>query len=320
MRRFGNKFIGFLALFLLLGTLAVAGSRSVMRHGHFYRVKPTTTALILGHSQTECALNDAMIAHTQNFSMGGEAYIYTYRKMQKLLDENPQVRTLYVSFANNQVEREMDGWTFDDKSLYNFFPRYAYLMEWPDYALLLRHNAAAVMESQAKSFREFLGFMAANRRDCLRDKNWGGYLYLKRQKVDSLLRTDYLKKNRLDYSHVSQVNVAYLRKLVADARRRGVDVVLMRMPVHPLLPGLTNEPQYQAIRRKYFSDIPYVDFISFRATPKEQGDFMHLNHFGATRFSALFDSLRKAGAFSRADRQQEVEAAIARDNRKALSL
>jgi hypothetical protein len=314
MRRFGNKTILFLALLFFFAVLASLGSRIIMRRGQFYAVKPGTTAIILGHSQPECGLNDALIAHTQNFSMGGEAYLYTYRKMQKLLDENPQIRTVYVSFANNQVESEMDGWTWESKSMYDFFSRYAYLMEAQDYKLLLRHNATTVLEGQAKSFREFLTFMATNRKNCLRNKNWGGYLYLERHKVDSLLKTDYLQKNRRKYS-LSEVNIRYLRKMVSYARRRGVVVVLLRMPAHPLLPVLENEPQYQDIRRRYFSDIPYIDFMSFRATSKELGDFMHLNHFGATRFSVFFDSLQKAGVFSRNDRQKEVDAAIAGENR-----
>ncbi|RZJ29436.1 MAG: hypothetical protein EOO48_07505 [Flavobacterium sp.] len=296
-------------LLLVVGSSVLA--KMVLKRGDFFRLKPDTEYLILGHSQPECGINDSLISHAQNFSQGGESYFYTYLKLQKLLEANPKVKTVFISYANNQVNTRMDKWIWGNENMYANYPKYSFMMDSHDYRVLLAHNPQEVLKSETKLVKDFLGFMVKNRTDYLRDRNWGGYLYINRSKVDSLLKTDYLEKERKAIKlKFSRKNIEYLQKIVALCKQKNVRIIFLRMPVRPDLPFLKNEKQFLAVKRILFNDIEFIDFKNFPAAHDEVGDFDHLNHVGARRFSLFFNGLLESGLLKSRNMQGDINAAM----------
>lgn len=306
-----KKMIWFLAWLLMLLAGGSLLSKLVLRSGHYYRIKPDTECIVLGHSQPECGFNDSLVPHVENFCQGGESYFYTYQKAKKLLEANPQIKTVIVSYANNQIHERMDKWVWGDKYLYNSYPKYHFMMDGKDYALLLKRNFPEVLKSETKAFKDFMSFMIKNRKSYLENRNWGGYLYLKRNKVDSLLKTDYLEKERRDIRlELSPTNIGYLEKIVALCKEKKVTVLFLRMPVRPDMPFLKNEPQYRKVKKEKFPDVELLDFRNYPLPIDEFGDFDHLNHKGAKRFSMYFNNLLADGLLDATDKQKDIDASI----------
>ena len=70
-----------------------------------FRIKLNTHYIVLGHSHAECAYNDQLIENFENFSQSGESYFYTLPKIKEIVRKNPQVKTVFLEFTNNQIEK-----------------------------------------------------------------------------------------------------------------------------------------------------------------------------------------------------------------------
>jgi hypothetical protein len=287
------KRIGLFIFPLLFIVVCVAFvSKKIINSRTVFVLPSTTETLVLGHSQAECALNDSLIDKAKNLAQGGEAYFYTYQKLRKLLPENPQVKTVYLSFSNNQIEKKMDEWTYDDQHLSNYFPKYSGQMDAEDYQLLMQHNPKKVIAGELKALKNNLTFILKNKRSYLDNNNWGGYLYLKRNKIDSLLKGNYnafIKKETS--SEISQINLNYLKKIVSLCNQSKAKLVFFRTPIHQKLFESYDEKTFQSIRTKQFNSIPFLDFHDFKLENDEYGDFNHLNFTGAKKFSEHFNAM-----------------------------
>lgn len=297
---------------ILLAMLLLAGwaARRVSGRESRYHFKASADKMVIGHSYTECGLNDSLMANTINLSQGGESYFYAYLKLKKLLPANPQIKTVLVSYANNQIQERMDKWVWDDKYLDNNLPKYIHAMDASDYAFLLRKNPVGVLRAELTLIKNAAG-TAVRPRDLFADRTIGGYLYLKRNKVDSLLKTDFLARERKSIRlKVSEANVDYLKKIVALCHQYHVEIVFLRMPMRPDSPFAKNESQYDSIKKTDFPDIALLDFKNYPTPAEECGDFEHFNHIGARKFSLFFNTLLADGLLESSHKQQQIDQAI----------
>ncbi len=302
MKRLFRHILVFAIPILILSVISILSARKFFDNDDFYKLKPQTKIILLGHSQTECGVNDKLIDGMQNFSQGGESYFYSYLKLQKLLDSNPTVKNVVISFSNNQIQEKMDKWVWGDENMYNYYPKYAFMMQRPDYEILMRNNFKTMLASEAKLAKTFVSTAISDKEDLLSDRNWGGYLHLKRMKVDSLLKTDYLRKEaNQDFDALSEVNIQYLQKIQDLCKSSDVKLHFLRMPVHRKWVFKANEPVFQSVRKQKFPNVKFLDFQDFPVSNEELGDFDHLNHRGATRFSVTLDGLIKSGLLQSAD-------------------
>lgn len=294
MKHFVIRLSLFVVPMLLVAIGVALVSKKIVNSKPVFQLPNSVHSLILGHSQPECAFNDSLISNVKNMAQGGEAYFYTYQKIKKLLPENPQIKTVYLSFSNNQIEPRMDEWTYDDEHLGNYFPKYAAQLDGEDYALLLQHNYKAVLSGELKALKNNLTFLAKGENDFLKNNNWGGYLYLKRNKLDSIIKVNFIQTIKKEFSHsVSTINVSYLKKIVEFCQQKNVKIIFYRTPVHPILFNEYNEQKFQQLRKQKFAKIPFLDFHDFKLTNDEMGDFDHLNFKGARKFSLHFNEFSK---------------------------
>lgn len=305
-----QKLALFSAILLAMLLLAAWAARRVSGRESLYHFKASADKMIIGHSYTECGLNDSLIAHTINLSQGGESYFYSYLKLKKLLAANPQVKTVLVSYANNQIQERMDKWVWDDKYLDNNLPKYIQAMGVSDYTFLLGKNPTGVLRTELTHLKNAAS-AAVRPRDLFVDRTIGGYLYLKRNKVDSLLKTDFLEKERKSVRmKVSKANVDYLKKIVELCRKHHVEVVFLRMPMRPDSPFAKNESQFDSIRKTDFADVAFLDFKLYPTPAVECGDFEHFNHIGARKFSLFFNDLLSDGLLQSGNKQERIDQAI----------
>lgn len=290
MKRFLTRLVYFLLPFLIGVVIIDVILKNQMRTPSKFKLKEGISAIIIGHSQTECGLNDSLIPHTQNLSFGGEAYIYNYHKLKKLVEVNPQLQKVYVSFSNNQVGANISKWVYGDEKLTHYFPKYNYLMEVEDYTAIAKANPKGILISEVKSIVNNAKSVLKREKTVLNDRNWGGYLSLNKQKLDSLIKVNHLAKLKKEISKTeSQINLYYLDKIVTLCKEKRIKVVFVRTPMHPLLFAVQNEVLFQRIRKAKYNDIPFLDFHNFKLNNNEFADFDHLNKDGAIRLSKAFD-------------------------------
>lgn len=300
----------FLPLILVIIVISITLKKSVNDKVNCV-VDEKTTTLMLGHSQTECGINDSLITGVKNFSSSAEPYFYTYQKLKKIVSINQNIKTVLISFSNNQIDTLMNEWTYGDKYLQNFYPKYNFVMNSEDAGLLFKNNFTGFISSEHKSFMENLDIVLKSKYAILSDRKWGSYLYLKRNKIDSLNKTDTIKKMMAHHSeNYSKINIQYLHKIVDLCKKNDIKLVLVRMPLYPTYFKTKNEILYQRIRKEYFSDVPFLDFHSVSFKDDEFGDYDHLNYKGAKRFSIFLDVLIKQGLLDKNKPQQFIDEAL----------
>lgn len=259
--------------------------------------------IIVGHSHPECAFNDSLIDNFKNLANSGESYFYTYFKVKKILEQNNSIETIFIEYTNNQISQEMDNWTWDEKFITERYPIYSSFMSMSDQKILMEHNCKDYLNAFLLSGKSKLSFLFCKDHDYT--KKLGGYLYLERDKTDSLLRDaerpDFIKDKISD--KISITNLLYLNKTIALIKRQNKKIILVRSPQHPKYSGYENEATYKKILADNFSGIEYIDFSNYPLSNAGFGDLEHLNHKGAKVFSTWFNALMKRGLISSKNKQ-----------------
>ncbi|HEX8020378.1 hypothetical protein [Mucilaginibacter sp.] len=288
MHRFLIKTILFaLMSFVLILAVALIPGYMVNKFSKF-SIKKNSTIALFGHSHSECAYNDTLIANFTNLSHSAESYFYTFQKVKKYLVQNPQVKTVLIEFSNNQIDNKMDDWTWGYTYMSNMFPQYASFMSFADMELLAKHNS--------KYFMNCIGIAARTNLIKALSFNYdytgktGGYFKIDSSKhlpagnpVNENARTSP-NKNR-----ISTTNLQYLRKIVDYCNNMHKHVFLIRSPQHPLYEFRNNEAEFSLIRERYFGDVKFLDFNNFPIKNDEFADFGHLNFKGALKYSTYIN-------------------------------
>lgn len=301
MRKFTTKLLVFASIIFL----ALVGVCLLNRQFANFILKENKELLIVGHSHSECAYNDSLINGAINFSHSGESYFYTYFKTKKLIEQNPTIKTVFIEFANNQINQAMNDWIWDEKYMSYRFPKYGVFMDVESYKLLANKNPTCLLSSTRNLIKNsikstFRGFK--NQEDI------GGYIYLVRDKTDSLLANlpvHAVTKNGTQ--EISERNLEYLRKTVDFLISKNIKIFLVRSPMHAKYEGYNNEQKFQEILHSRFSDIEFLDFSKFHAADSEFGDLEHLNHKGAAKFSFWLDNLLKNGLLEKVKKQNFID-------------
>ena len=304
MKNFLHKIVAFIAIM----TFILVGVFLVNRNWANFKISDKNNILLVGHSHSECAFNDTIVSGLINYSQSGESYFYTYFKVKKLISQNPHINKILIEFSNNQIDQHMDDWIWDDKYLSYRFPKYASFMDLQSLQFLREKNP--------NCFKQSLPVVVKNNVTMLLKqlnytKEIGGYLYLERNKTDSILKSRSFEKEILDeFQEVSVHNLAYLHKIIDFCQQNDVAVFLIRSPLHAQYYGYQNEPTFQDLLVTDFSNVSFLDFSKFPLENKEFGDLQHLNHFGATKFSKWFSNLMASGLFEKTDKQNFIDQEI----------
>lgn len=268
--------------------------------------KNSDSILIVGHSHPECAYNDSLIMNTVNFAESGESYFYTYVKVKKLIEQNPEIQTVLIEFTNNQIDYGMNEWIWNDENVNYRFPKYGAFMDAESYLLLLNHNPETLINSSKVLMKNslkniFTGFKFQD--------GIGGFLYLDKNLADSVSTKSPVKAKKAKKSgnEVSKYNIKYLRETIDYLRYEKKDVFLVRSPQHKSYKGYRNEKQFQEILQAQFSDLEFLDFSNFPLPDSEFADYEHLNYKGAKKYSIWFNDLLKEGFLKQTNKQVIIE-------------
>jgi len=301
-----KKFILNTILFIAVSVSSIALLISVTNHciqlNAKFKVPDSISKVIIGHSHSGCAFNDSIIRDLKNLSTSGESYFYSYYKVVELLKQNKQINTVFVEFSNNQVSKRMNAWIWEEPYLSTSYLTYAPFMDMESKILLARKNPFDFFN--CITLQSSKNLKIVNTKDYDYAEKIGGYINLKKNKIDSLLSYSDLKVDEeSEQNGISEVNIIYLKKIIATCNKEKVKIFLIRSPFHDSHPSFKNEKVFQKILRSEFSETEFLDFKNFPLNNSEYADLEHLNYSGAKIFSAFFDKALSNGLLNMKHKQ-----------------
>lgn len=301
MKKFIINFIKFIlgALFIVISVVVL--SVTVIKKNAIYKIPSQPKYIVVGHSHPECAFNDSLISNFKNISLSGESYFHIYQEIQPILNQNPSIKVVFIEYTNNQITKRMNGWIWDNKYMSRNPERLAY-MGYEDIKLLLCKNTTGFINLSSLATK--LSIFRAIKNNFNFSNDVGGYLYLIRDKTDSILRRQNDKNTiRSSTQAISEYHLNYLSKIISYCRNKDVTPILIRSPLHKSSGEYINEKEYIRILKNRFSSIGYLDFSKFPLQNSEFGDLEHLNYKGARKFSIWFNNLMDNGLLTVNDKQ-----------------
>lgn len=263
---------------------------SIINANANFVLKDNPKYIVVGHSHPECAFNDSLIEDFKNLGESGEAYFYTYFKVKKVLEQNPNIETVFIDFSNNQLIEKANLNIWSEKYILNRYVKLSPFMSFYEKKILINNNFYSFLKSISYIGQNRIAEISTNNYDYT--KRVGGYRHLEVNKIDSLLKTDLvnIKKN---YSNSSNINISYLNKTIKLCKQYNKEVVLIRSPVHNLYSVNENDSLLLHIKDSLFKENLFFDFSNFPLLDSEYADFGHLNYRGANKFSVWFNAFIK---------------------------
>lgn len=272
----------------------------IVARDEYYKIDSAITTIILGHSHAEVAYADSLIKFTKNFAQSGESYFYTYVKLKKLIKANPGIQRVVLEVTNNNLDREMDKWTFDKMYVKYRYQKYAPILEKEELKLLAKNNIYSLTDAVAISIRSKTDFLRSNYKQYPAFSDWGGFKLRKESKVDSLLPIVKKQMSELKIKATastelnlkfSEYNIRFLDSMVRFCKQQKLNIIFVRAPQHSIYHNLKADSVLYSFLSSHYSEIPFYNMGDLYLPNNYYLDFEHCNSKGAAVVSRKLDSL-----------------------------
>jgi hypothetical protein len=281
----------------------------------YYAIPESVKNLIVGHSHSECSLNDSLILNTLNISKSAEPYFYNYFKIMKIVESNKQIENVFIEFSNNSLSADKNKWIWENDYIEYNLSRYFFLMNKDEMFFLFSKNFKKCIPTLASGMRKVVGFIFSRKKNLPEKLDWGSYLVLNRNKTDSLINAINTQNFKNQKLIISDKNLEYLDKIINLCIHKKIKVYFIRSPLHNFYEGLKTEKSFLELKELKYEKIPFLDFKKFSNNNKEFGDFEHLNYNGSKRFSSFFNKLLNNGILEMDEYQSKIDSEITKENR-----
>src|SRR6266513_3653769 len=117
-----NSFLKQLTFFLLLLSIGILLIFAWLSYNNFqlllkYRIDPEVKTIIIGDSHIELGINDHLLPDCINISESGEAFMFSYAKLQALLKHHPQIKTVFIGCSFHNLSSYYDNRMFGELSM-----------------------------------------------------------------------------------------------------------------------------------------------------------------------------------------------------------
>ena len=313
MKLFIRNLMLFTITCLIAFAILVTIEKAILNNMGQFKLSQKDKYIFMGHSHPQMDYDDKLIDSSVNLASSGEAYFYTYIKLKKILESNTDKKIVFVEFSNNNIISQMNKWIWNDVYIYDRYRLYWSYTPNAERKLLYSKNPEASILCDIKSVVTNVYYIFSLK-NIAKDERMGGYLHLNRDKTDSLLQASllYAKSKPADMS-ISPINLMYLRKIIEMCKDKGVRVILIRSPLHPVYDEFKNEAKFKEVLNSEFNDVEFLDLRNFPMINSDYGDLEHLNYRGARKYSLFFNKLLKEGLLDSANKQKFINDQMERE-------
>lgn len=226
MKKFIRHCIVFSILAFLVLTLLVIGTTLFAKKSFDYSIPENKNILVIGDSHTECAINDRILNNAFNLSQSATCYFYTYLKAREVINHNPKIDTLIISYSYGSLKKAKDDWLIGAENLKFKIRDHLFLFNVSDFKELLIANPKDVLvftpQVIAHNFKVLnYGYSAI-----------GGFDSTERDKLkEDILRlqNEPIEDDALEFSKYQEY---YLLKIYELSKEKNIKLILVNTPLH----------------------------------------------------------------------------------------
>lgn len=286
MNKFIKRILAFIFIIISIIIVDLSFQRMLLFKSNDLKLPNTIKTLILGHSHSAYAYDDKYIKNTINLSEQGEAYIYTYFKLKKIIESNPQIKNVFIEFTNNQIDKkDMNEWMWGDAQLQYRIKRYGLLLDKEAVFVLYKNNPTGFVNAFSKSlFDNLVRFFYSNKDIVIK----GGLGKFTPSVKNYKTNTKYKQKKASQA--IAVYNIIYLQKIVTYCKAKNIKVCLVRSPLHKNYQISLTEYKFKEILNTKFKNVKWLDNKDFPIPDSGFQDAEHLNSNGAKLYSQYFNN------------------------------
>lgn len=288
-----NKFIFKIFTFLIsvvffVGTIILLFKTITDRNTNYKSLfKDESSVLILGDSQPETSLNDAIINNSVNLANSGDATYFFYVKFKKILNEGYSPKVLILGFSPiNLFSKNF----YEEDRMKTKLKKYFFMMDWIDLQDIGLYNFAGGYKGLISSvFYSPRGnnFWSSNE---ITDVGVGGFNKL--PKVNNELHNKDISESDI-YKAIEpdKISLKYFFKIVELCEKNNIKLILLNTPIHKSLQIKQQEQKesYNHFIRSLKDNVVIWDYFDFDLDDRYFYDENHLNEEGASIFSAFIN-------------------------------
>lgn len=278
-----------LFLLLVVGVLAIIVSYFSYRLNSvsIYKANAAVEYLIVGDSHTQFAVNDSIISNTLNISNNADSYLYSYIKIKKMLEQNPQLKGVLLGYTEPNMEEGMEDWNFRDINLRNKTAQYFFMLSWEEVSFLARRNPFSflngVVQFPKMKWRVVKNLNSSSR---MTDIGVGGFQHLNKSFEEwskTRLGTEGQERTNPTYS-ASQIR--YLNKMMELCKQNNVELILLSTPFHITYP-VSRVNLAENYHQREMKSFRWLNYSKLSLPDSCFADYEHLNSKGSTVFSEI---------------------------------
>lgn len=256
---------------------------------NYFTVPSNIHSIIMGHSHSACAFNDSLIDGFLNLSQNTEGYPYTYFKAKKILEQNKNVKNLFIEYTNNQVStwaiNRISG-IYLDNNMPRMFPVLSkrFIIK----TFYKSNNPKRIINSILSTYRNNINFLYSG-------NNYINEYWHNHQAPSHIFNGDStvnllnFDNSFIDIYSIQRENIYYLFKIKELCKEYQVNLVFIRSPI-PNHVKYSNESIYKHIKDTFFSNIPLLDFKDYPLNLDYFADNQHVNTRGREIISTFFNA------------------------------
>lgn len=292
MKIFIINCIRYILLLTAITFFSIILTTFICRRVFNYDIPPDKNFLIVGDSHIECALDDSILDNMYNLAQSGSSYFYSYVKAKAVIEHNPQIDTLIVGYSYGDLLTNRDRWFSGEEQIRFKLGDYFFLFSPQDYLDLVRANPLHTLwytpQVIFKNFENiFRGYSSI-----------GGYVYSERDRLKEA-KSRYKEPEYNTSMKYSTYQEYYLLKIYNYCQSKGVQLVLINVPIHHILETdqAKHKDQYCKVALQKMPNAILMNDSNFNIPEYGYADLEHLNHKGAEIYS---NYLKQSGITSSA--------------------
>lgn len=264
---------GILCIVIMIVTCAI-------RYGTYasidWRLSSGVKIAFMGASQMTRDIDVSQAKEAVNLGKPSERYMFTYMKLKKLVENNPQVKQIVLQCAPTDLWQHTDDKYFVDNEMSEFVPLFypMYTNEDLDFyrgryfdmvKYIIQHSLDPRCYFQDPYFKGI---------------GWGNQ---EGQMLHSRMDKLKVKPDMMKGSYGNKINLYYLRKIVDYCKRKNIQLSLIYCPMYK--PEYFYNQNYFYSQLKKFGDVKFYDYSHWAVPDSCLYDAHHLNADGAKLFT-----------------------------------
>lgn len=229
MKKFIIKTISFLAI-PLFSVLVLLIIYDEILQSDSYQFKTDKSTIFAGDSHIGQGIDDQQFENAVNISTNSESYIYTYYKLINIIEANPSIEAIYLGFSYHNIAEYYDIYTTGiyastiSARFFFLFPLNIKLY------FLSQHNINKLLYLKSIFAESTLQLFSKNRPYISGYTNSFYNSSIDTVSVNKRLNLQFLGNTS---NSLSDLNIAYLKKIVALAKAKDIELTFISTPLAP---------------------------------------------------------------------------------------